>query len=59
MRKCAAGFNLTRVAALSVAVCPGVTVDLRGAKPLMLAQQRGAGQMRSAARSSSIMEIRE
>ena len=37
MRKCAAGFNLTRLAALSIAVCPGVTVDLRGAKPLVLA----------------------
>ena len=37
VRKCAAGFNLTRVAALLIAVCPGVTVDLRGAKPLVSA----------------------
>lgn len=51
-------FNPTRVAALPIALCPGVMVDVRGAKPLVSAQ--AAKRCSNAAGRSvvSTMEIR-
>ena len=52
-------FNPTRVAALSIVLCPGVMVDVRGTKPLVSAQTAKRCSNAVGRSVVSTMEIRE